>query len=97
VPTSLFDLTGRVAIVTGAARGLGRVLAQGLAAHGARVKEHTVRIVPRAFTVALLVATGTTSVASAQIARWPEQKANAWYARQPWLVGSNYLPAYAIN
>ena len=32
-----------------------------------------------------------------QIARWPEAKANEWYARQPWLVGSNYIPATAIN
>jgi len=23
-----------------------------------------------------------------QTARWPEEKANAWYAQQPWLVGS---------
>jgi hypothetical protein len=29
--------------------------------------------------------------------RWSEQKANGWYAKQPWLVGCNYVPAYAIN
>jgi hypothetical protein len=29
--------------------------------------------------------------------RWTEAEATAWYAKQPWLVGSNYLPAYAIN
>ena len=34
---------------------------------------------------------------SAQTARWTEQKANAWYAQQPWLVGSNYIPKSAIN
>ncbi len=36
-------------------------------------------------------------VAFAQTPRWSEQKANEWYARQPWLVGSNYIPASAIN
>lgn len=30
-------------------------------------------------------------------ARWSEDAANAWYAKQPWLVGSNYIPANAIN
>ena len=29
--------------------------------------------------------------------RWSEQKANDWYAQQPWLVGSNYIPKSAIN
>jgi hypothetical protein len=30
-------------------------------------------------------------------ARWSEEKANAWYAEQPWLVGANYVPSDAIN
>jgi len=33
----------------------------------------------------------------AQPPRWTEQQANDWYAPQPWLVGSNYIPATAIN
>jgi hypothetical protein len=30
-------------------------------------------------------------------ARWTEKAANDWYAKQPWLVGANYIPATAIN
>jgi hypothetical protein len=30
-------------------------------------------------------------------ARWTPERANAWYARQPWLVGANYVPSDAIN
>jgi hypothetical protein len=30
-------------------------------------------------------------------ARWTEEQANDWYARQPWLVGANYVPSDAIN
>jgi hypothetical protein len=29
--------------------------------------------------------------------RWTAQTANDWYAKQPWLVGSDYIPSYAIN
>ena len=37
------------------------------------------------------------SVAMADTQRWSPEKANAWYAKQRWLVGSNYIPADAIN
>jgi len=29
--------------------------------------------------------------------RWTEKSAKKWYSKQPWLVGSNYIPASAIN
>src|SRR5438034_3496270 len=29
--------------------------------------------------------------------RWTEKSARDWYSKQPWLVGSNYIPATAIN
>jgi hypothetical protein len=28
---------------------------------------------------------------------WSVEKANEWYARQPWLVGCNFIPSHAIN
>jgi hypothetical protein len=37
------------------------------------------------------------SFSFAQATRWTEQRATDWYAQQPWLVGSNYIPATAIN
>ena len=43
--------------------------------------------------VLLVVAMGC----PAQTSRWSEQKAEEWYAKQPWLVGSNYIPATSIN
>jgi hypothetical protein len=37
------------------------------------------------------------ALASAQSERWSAAQAQAWYARQPWLTGANYIPADAIN
>ena len=30
-------------------------------------------------------------------ARWTTEQANRWYAKQPWLVGANFVPSDAIN
>src|SRR5919112_721294 len=40
---------------------------------------------------------GRLAVVAAPSERWSERKANEWYGRQPWLVGSNYVPATAVN
>ena len=29
--------------------------------------------------------------------RWSKERANAWYAQQPWLVGCNFIPSTAVN
>jgi hypothetical protein len=52
---------------------------------------------PGLIAILLIAQIYCTSAVSQQTARWPEQKANAWYAQQPWLVGSNYIPKSAIN
>ena len=58
----------------------------------------TVKKFKSVFIAAVLIAVALhATVAEAQKARWPEQRANAWYAQQPWLVGSNYVPKSAIN
>jgi hypothetical protein len=49
----------------------------------------------RLLALLLLLWSAALSVSAQQ--RWPEQKANAWYAQQPFLVGSNFNPATAIN
>jgi hypothetical protein len=37
------------------------------------------------------------SAASTAAGRWTPEQSNAWYDKQPWLVGCNYLPSTAIN
>lgn len=52
----------------------------------------------RLFTLALLaLSIGCVSQSTLHAQRWSEQKANDWYAQQPWLVGSNFMPDNAIN
>ena len=51
----------------------------------------------RLFGALLIGCLCTLAVSQAPAGRWSEAKANDWYAKQPWLVGSNYIPATAIN
>src|SRR5437764_14658619 len=56
------------------------------------------KIAKSVFLIAVLsLVTLLTAATQAQTPRWSEQTANAWYAQQPWLVGSNYIPRSAIN
>jgi hypothetical protein len=50
----------------------------------------------RALTLILCLASLSHAQSSAPT-RWTEDSANAWYARQPWLVGADYIPSDAIN
>lgn len=45
----------------------------------------------------LLVCAGYCVTAFAATTKWTEKQANDWYQAQPWLVGSNFNPASAIN
>src|ERR1700674_4724935 len=47
--------------------------------------------------LALLLLFAVSATTKAQSARWTEKEAADWYAKQEWLVGSNYIPADAIN
>ncbi|MCU1320406.1 MAG: hypothetical protein JWM43_55 [Acidobacteriaceae bacterium] len=60
-------------------------------------------IASRGVRAGLVIAAMAASFAAAGLAqsvggtRWSEEQANAWYAKQPWLVGANYVPSDAIN
>jgi hypothetical protein len=45
----------------------------------------------------ILAAVAVAQQVSSEANRWTQEQANQWYAKQPWLVGSNYLPSDAIN
>jgi hypothetical protein len=47
--------------------------------------------------LACVVAATQVMAAQAPAPRWTQAHARKWYAEQPWIVGSNYVPADAIN
>ena len=51
---------------------------------------------PLGMMFAIAIAFTTTALARGE-ERWSEEKANAWYAAQPWPVGADFLPSTAIN
>ncbi|MBI5688971.1 MAG: cellulase family glycosylhydrolase [Verrucomicrobia bacterium] len=54
---------------------------------------------PRVWAKVLFLVGGAAILPAAETVpgRWPEERANAWYAATPWPVGANYLPRTAIN
>ena len=51
----------------------------------------------RLLPVLLMVLTMAACRAQEALVRWPEDKANAWCAQQPWLVGASFIASNAIN
>jgi Cellulase (glycosyl hydrolase family 5) len=55
------------------------------------------RLIARYLLAALVLVSGPALYSQTASERWTADKANRWYAAEPWLVGSNYIPANAIN
>jgi hypothetical protein len=47
--------------------------------------------------VLLFIAAFVQIASATEPSQWTAAKANQWYASQPWLVGSNFIPSTAIN
>jgi NAD(P)-dependent dehydrogenase (short-subunit alcohol dehydrogenase family) len=60
--SSLFDLTGKVALVTGAGSGLGRVFARALATHGAEASVADIDLIDAEETCGLIAQAGERAV-----------------------------------
>src|SRR5213080_5249532 len=65
VPMSLFDLSGKVALITGSSRGIGKAIAMQMALHGARVVISSRKPESCEATAAEVTAAGGTALAHA--------------------------------
>ena len=55
------------------------------------------KILPLFAFLCLVVQVGLTQNGKAENKVWTSKQANAWYKKQPWFVGPNFLPSTAIN
>ena len=84
-PASLFDLSGKTAIVTGASRGIGRAIAERLAQHGAKVAVSSRKLAACQEVVDGIAARGGEAFAIAcNIGRKPELQALVDATTQRW-------------
>ena len=82
---SLFDLTGQVAVITGASRGIGRAIAERMAEHGARVVVSSRKLAACEAVVDAIRARGGQAIAQAcNIARKQELQALVDRAHAGW-------------
>ena len=69
-------------------------LVQRAQAQSLRIAAQSLRI---ASSIAILVICICSSAVSWSQERWTVEQAKKWQEERGWLVGANYLPAYAIN
>jgi len=55
------------------------------------------RLTEKILLFSFLIIIAYTSTAQKERAVWNKEKANAWYAKLPWMAGANFLPSTAIN
>jgi len=61
------------------------------------MKLNTLRILGALLLCGLTSCTSMQHEVSQPRGRWTVEQANAWYAKEPWLVGCNFTPSSAIN
>ena len=84
---NLFDLSGRITLVTGAARGLGKAAALGLAAFGADVAAVDLDRQRCTATVEAIAALGRRAAAYGCAWRWTTRRGTpSWPPRAAWAV-----------